>query len=402
MTIGILTFYREANFGANLQGVSTFMYLKKHGHTPVFIHYRSKEDTLRWENLHNDIQFKAHNEFVNQYIENQTEICHDIHDLTRIISQWSIDAIIVGSDAVLQHHPFLARIKKGRRKPIHIMHYSEEKMFPNLFWGVGFADKIPTAMMSVSSQNSEYKYITAATRQKMKSVLSSFKFVSVRDTWTSNMVKKILLRNVPVTPDPVFAFNYNAAELIATKDEILKKYNLPEKYALISLRSQSLSLEVLDELQKLFNVKGVQCVALTMPKGIRFKHHFDYEIKSPLPPNDWYALIKYASAYIGSNMHPIIVSLHNAVPCVSIDNWGRTNFWGRKINDGSSKVKHIMEEFSVSQCHKVITYKTCDTNAKQIFDLIESFPIDNVQEHSILMYKRYEQMMHDILSAIGN
>lgn len=402
MTIGILTFYREANFGANLQGVSTYMYLKKHGHTPVFIHYRSKEDTRRWEILHNDIQFKAHNEFVNQHIKNQTEICHDIHDLNRIISQWSIEAIIIGSDAVLQHHPFLARIKRGRRKPIHIIHYSEEKMFPNLFWGVGYAHIIPTAMMSVSSQNSEYKYITNATRLKMKNVLSSLKFVSVRDTWTCKMVKKILQRDVPVTPDPVFAFNYNAAELIPSKDEILKKYNLPEKYALISLRTQSLSLDILDELQKFFNIKGVKCVALTMPKGIKFAHHFDYEIQPPLSPNDWYALIKYASAYIGSNMHPIIVSLHNAVPCVSIDNWGRTNFWGRKIRDDSSKVKHIMEEFGVGQCHQVITYKTCNTNAKEIFELIESFPIDKVQEHSNIMYQRYEQMMHDILNSIRN
>lgn len=52
-----------------------------------------------------------------------------------------------------------------------------------------------------------------------------------------------------------------------------------------------------------------------MPTGIGFKHNFDFSITTPLPPLDWYALIKYAKGYIGENMHPIVVALHNAVPC---------------------------------------------------------------------------------------
>ena len=57
---------------------------------------------------------------------------------------------------------------------------------------------------------------------------------------------------------------------------------------------------------------GLTCVALPMPTGVDFKHTFDYEIPTPLSPLDWYALIKYASAYIGENMHPVVVALHNA------------------------------------------------------------------------------------------
>ena len=37
MKIGILTFYRVANFGANLQALSTYSYLCKHGHEVVFL-----------------------------------------------------------------------------------------------------------------------------------------------------------------------------------------------------------------------------------------------------------------------------------------------------------------------------------------------------------------------------
>ena len=38
MNIGILTFYKVNNFGANLQAVSTYYNLIKKGHTPVDLH----------------------------------------------------------------------------------------------------------------------------------------------------------------------------------------------------------------------------------------------------------------------------------------------------------------------------------------------------------------------------
>ena len=42
MNIGILTFYRVANFGANLQALSTYSYLKNRGYNPIFIYYESE------------------------------------------------------------------------------------------------------------------------------------------------------------------------------------------------------------------------------------------------------------------------------------------------------------------------------------------------------------------------
>ena len=33
-----------------------------------------------------------------------------------------------------------------------------------------------------------------------------------------------------ITPDPVFAFNYNCAKFIPSKEDILLKYHLPENY----------------------------------------------------------------------------------------------------------------------------------------------------------------------------
>lgn len=400
MTIGVLTYFDEMNFGANLQGVSTYNYLLKHGHTPVFIDYRSEESLTRITKTLNDVQYSAHHDFIETYIGNRTEICKNANELLREIKRWKIEAIIVGSDAVLQHHPLITRIKRGKRKPFYIQQTIRERTFPNLFWGCGWADKIPSALMSVSSQNSDYFHFLPWTKTRMKDALALFKYISVRDTWTQKMIEHITGYSYPVTPDPVFAFNFNAPELVQAKEPILQKYHLPDKYALISLYQQSLPLEVLDNLKRLLFEYGVVCVALTMPNGIHFAHHFDYEIKVPLSPLDWYALIKHSSAYIGSNMHPIVVSLHNIVPCVSIDIWGRTDFFNRKINDGSSKVEHIMNEFGVVQNHRTITNGLCHISAEEIVDGILSYPCEKVATNASVQIQKYNNMMKDILTSI--
>lgn len=399
MTIGILTFYNYLNFGANLQGVSTYLYLKKHGHNPIFINYKSEENYEMWLSQMGNRQLQEHLRFVNGIIENQTAFCHNQDQLLAEIKKYKIEAIIVGSDAVLQHHPLISRIKIGKSLLPRCVNYLEEQMFPNLFWGIGFSEILPCAMMSVSSQNSEYMHIGQSTKSKMAKALLNFRYISVRDSWTHDMVKYIAGIETPVTPDPVFAFNVNASEFVHDKEYITEKHHLPDRYVLVSLKRQSLPVSVLDELKVLLKKQNVECVALTMPNGVRFTHHFNYSIELPLSPDDWYSVIKNASAYVGSNMHPIVVSLHNAVPCVSIDNWGRTNIFGKKVNDGSSKVEHIMKEFGVEQNHRMINGNYCDIKASEIVSMINEFPIPKVKEHAIELTCRYNQMMQDIINS---
>ena len=108
MNIGILTFYKVANFGANIQGVSTYYYLKKIGYNPIFLNYVSvKTENSLEESYKKSVQTKAHIDFVNSYIENQTENLYNSDDVVAAIDKYHIDAIIIGSDAVVQHHPLL-------------------------------------------------------------------------------------------------------------------------------------------------------------------------------------------------------------------------------------------------------------------------------------------------------
>ena len=402
MNIGILTFYKVANFGANIQGVSTYYYFKKIGYNPIFLNYVSvKTENSLEESYKKSVQTKAHIDFVNSYIENQTENLYNSDDVVAAIDKYHIDAIIIGSDAVVQHHPLLSRIHRGRRKPFYISHPAPERMFPNPFWGCGFDDKIPTVMMSVSSQNSKYSQFSKSLKSRMFKTLNNMKYISVRDTWTLNMMKAIgVNHDVKVTPDPVFAFNYNAGHLVPSEDDIRKRFSLPKNYVLVSLHSQSLTLKTLDELNSMFKAVGKTCVAFPMPGGVRYQHHFDYEIKVPLSSIDWYALIKYASGYVGSNMHPIIVSLHNAVPCFSIDHWGTKDFFNRTVRDGSSKVEHIMGEFGLKNYVKPIDNDICYVEASVIVDAIQKFPCEHVRKVALDKYDEYLKMMDEIMNKI--
>lgn len=401
MNIGILTFYRVANFGANLQAVSTYYYLKKRGHNPIFVRFESKysEKGLKEEK---DIQVEEHLRFIDSCIPNQTKLCYNASDVNKAICDYNLEAIIIGSDAVLQHHPLITRIHKGKRKPFYIGKVAPERMFPNVFWSDGLNANIPIAMMSVSSQNSGYKWFTKNLRHRMAESLRKVRYISVRDEWTKNMLSSLMpeKEKVPVTPDPVFAFNHNAASIIPTEKDIRNRFNLPEKYALVSLHSQSLKLQQLQELKQELASLSMDCVAFPMPQGINFSHPFDYTIDIPLNPLDWYALIKYSSAYIGSNMHPIVVSLHNAVPCFSIDNWGGTDFWGHKKRDGSSKVEHIMNVFGVGGNHAMIEQGKCMVSAEEIKNSIKAFPKEAVAVKADAYLQEYLQMMDDIIAAL--
>ena len=137
MKIGVITYYKAMNFGATLQAVSTYCYLKNHGHEPIFINYIRKEAQEAIAKGKGDPQWKALLDFVNGIITTQTSICETAQEVLQIVKEKQIQGIIVGSDALLQHHPLLSRLHKGRRKPFYVSHVASDRMFPNLFWGYG-------------------------------------------------------------------------------------------------------------------------------------------------------------------------------------------------------------------------------------------------------------------------
>lgn len=403
MKIGILAYQSAINFGANLQIASTFGYLTNNGFNPVVIDY-IPEDLRQFYSTSSSTQARVHSDFMREYCV-LTKECHNSEELANVIKQANIDAVIIGSDAVAQHHPLIERIEFPTRRFFNVRKLTSDRMFPNPFWGT-FADYLPLdypmAILSASSQDSSYRWMGCRIRKEMRNRLNKMRFISARDTWTQSMYEYIYhgKRKVPVTPDPVFAFNQNVKNQPSEK-EIREKFDLEKPYVLLSfLNSHTVSESWLHDFEILVEEKGIDCVALPFPSGIRFKHSLKKEISLPLSPIEWYCLIKYSAGYVGHNMHPIVVSLHNATPFFSFDNYGRrVNRY--IVDESTSKIKHIL-----TQADTINARISCCNSKFQspapglVLERLCNFDFDKVKLFSNKQTDSYNDTMSQLLCSL--
>ena len=407
MKIGLLAYHAVCNFGAMLQLLSTYMFLKNHGHEPVIINWVAKD-------LEN---YYAQNTPISQ-IENQlklrlqlwkeTALCRTIKDVANIISNEQIDAVIIGSDAVAQHHPLFERIVFPCRNIIAINSVTSDVLFPNPFWGIwtDYLDKpVPVALMSAASQDSKYKYISKKLRKQMKERIMTFCYVSVRDVDTQKMFSFITEGQCcpSVTPDPVFAFNQNAASLVPSKEELMKKYGLSDKYMLISFKNEkrsNVSQTWLNKFQDIAKHHGIQCVSLPFSTSLS-AGELESEIALPLNPIDWYALLKYSCGYIGNNMHPIVVCIHNTVPFFSFDNYGTKHANGLFCDSSTSKIRHILKVANLLDCRIASNSLFRRTpSPEHVFNKLQTFDKAKCKNFAQGYLNKYNEMMTKILERL--
>ena len=407
MKIGLLAYHAVCNFGAMLQLLSTYMFLKNHGHEPVIINWVAKD-------LEN---YYAQNTPISQ-IENQlklrlqlwkeTALCRTIKDVANIISNEQIDAVIIGSDAVAQHHPLFERIVFPCRNIIAINSVTSDVLFPNPFWGIwtDYLDKpVPVALMSAASQDSKYKYISKKLRKQMKERIMAFSYVSVRDVDTQKMFSFITEGQCypSVTPDPVFAFNQNAASVVPSKEELMKKYGLSGKYMLISFKNEkrcNVSQTWLNKFQDIAKHHGIQCVSLPFSTSLS-AGELESEIALPLNPIDWYALLKYSCGYIGNNMHPIVVCIHNTVPFFSFDNYGSKHANGLFCDSSTSKIRHILKVANLLDCRIASNSLFRRTpSPEHVFNKLQTFDKAKCKNFAQGYLNKYNEMMTKILERL--
>lgn len=398
MRIGILTYSSAINFGANLQAFSTFNYLKKKGYEPIFIDYSPSDFNESYSSYPKD-QIQEHIKFFQNYTK--TPHCSNAKEVAEILKKENIQNVIIGSDAVAQHHPLISQIVFPSKKIISISKPTSDRMFPNPYWGefLNYTPDINVCLMSVSSQQSKFKSFSLNTVNEMMNIIQKFSYISVRDEWTKNMYRHISKGKIcpEVTPDPVFAFNQNCAEFIPSKESILEKFNLPEKYIILSIRKgKSISSKWATEFEKVCIEHGYTCIGLPFPYGFTNLNKVKIKIELPLSPIEWYALIKYSSGYVGHNMHTIVSALHNAVPCYSFDQYGR-RFFMQWCDDSSSKIYDILCRAGFPKA-RVVSGTIIDRTpkAEEVFKNLMDFDIDKCKSFAAMYQAKYNEMMNNI------
>lgn len=390
--IGILTHFTVNNYGANLQALSTASYLKNKGYKVMFINWFGNNNSLYVI----EEQKNIHKVFIPSLFE-CTRPCFSDSDIKNAITENKIHNIIIGSDALL-HLKFLFQCFGIMNHKIKYFKRQKYDIFPNPFW-LSFFDEslnLKIAYMSVSAQGSIYHLFSKKTLSEMSKKLSNSSYISVRDTWTKKMILHIDNKLDPViTPDPVFGLNYNYPQN-TTREEILNKFHIPSNYILVSFYA-SPSKDWLIELKNEAAKKSLTCVALPMPQGNTIDC-FDYQIKLPLHPLDWYNLIRYSNGYIGNNMHPIVVSIHNTVPFFSIDNHGLKIF---KLfrNDYASKTYDLLSKANLLE-YWMPAKKLKKTVPSTIIQKILQFDKTQCFKFAEKQLFDYKEMMNTILNRL--
>ena len=400
MKIGLLAYHAACNFGAFLQLLSTIEYIKKQGDQPIVINWIPNDFRKNYEKRSLPEIRNLYSRLRDEYYP-MTSLCKTDKEVAEIIETERIEAVIIGSDAVIQHHPLRERIHFPCRRIIYINHPTSDRMYPNCFWGSfnNFLKKrIPIAMISGSSQDSKYFFIKGRTKSKMKRSLLDFNYLSVRDDWTKKMVEYLTDGeiNPKVTPDPVFAFNANAGHLVPSKEQIIKKFAIPKDYYILSFKSsKSVDQAWIDRFQELALAKGIVCVKLPYADAPAFGD-IQYSVGDTISPLEWFALIKYSKGYIGNNMHPIVTSIANGVPFFSFDNYGIPKIAGKVTNGESSKIYHILDKSNLID-YRIFTgrpdYSPIDP--KQVFDAIFNFDTTQETKFAEQYCTLYQHMMEN-------
>lgn len=392
MKIGLLTYHWVPNFGAQLQTLSTYNYLKRSGYSPIIINWVPKDTKAYYAGVMPE-QRQKHADFINRNCL-LTEEFSEPNKVLSILNHNEITHVVIGSDSLFNIYKPFRSIRSFK-----MIYPSLDHQYPNPFWGVGY-ESIPHAALSVSSQNAKYTSFEKD-RTKIGDALQQFKTITVRDKWTQSLVSYFTNGNVvpDITPDPVFAFNSNVPQKL-TKQEFCKNNNLPEKYILLSFSNGRMRAPKswIESIVRKFNKEGYECVELGKVGGQKLDLDCVYSL--PIDPMDWYNVIRFSSAYIGVLMHPIVVCLHNSIPFFSIDHYGTGPLFMTKKT--SSKIYDILSKANLLDYHFLQRNHIALPSSEKVFELVMDFPRDKCLRFSEMQQQRCLDNMNFVVSGLIN
>ena len=299
MKVGILTHHWLYNFGANLQALATVSCLRKLGYKPVILNYRIPELVAKYDAMVTNEQRMAHVDFCNKYLP-ESEICTDTQTVVQVAKQCQLGAVVSGSDAVLRIDPRSNRDDLG---------------FPNPFWlnWTEHAGINRSGFLATSAMGSNFWDIRRQQRIEMGRATDQLSYIGVRDRWTERMLRLCHgTKTINYCPDPVSVFNDDV--------DIDSEAPSNDNYILFSGYKKTVSKDWIKEFVGAANEKGFRVFSLPHPELV-VDGSFDQVLKLPMSPIQWWNWLKHSKGYVGVRFHPIMISLVNGTPFVSLDQY---------------------------------------------------------------------------------
>lgn len=316
MKVGILTFHRVYNFGANLQALSMQEAIRANGASPIFINYQDPAKLSLYKQMVPKSQASAHESFFSDYLS-ESQPLYSENEIKEYCEE-ELDAVIVGSDAVLRldakYDPFVILKNLKKNKKINLKNL---KRLPPywLYWENSSGSKsIIKAAVAASSMGTLYFLLPSEIKKKIKRAINDFDYIYVRDDWTEKMINTISgkdINNIQYCPDPVFTLNKNLKNL--------RNESLSYDTSQMVLLSGSFHPAWVRELKGILNNRGYKLGTLPNP-DIQYPYDVDLNIPLPIEPLQWYQLIANSAGFIGIRFHALVSAIANSVPAICIDN----------------------------------------------------------------------------------
>lgn len=347
MKIGILTYHRPSNFGANLQAFASYRYLTTLGHQVKVIDYVRQKDIAYKKDVVRS-QYEAHKCFVESRLPLTRQVTTE-RELCKVISEEEIDTIVIGADAVW-------------RKPEDGGIYFAKWLFDN----ENLSKNVSVVSMSAAHMGRGFATMPIEQREQLKTCLRQFKYISVRDNWTKDVINRDLFQGheyvTHVSPDPVIQLYRHVDTLLWVNNGLKEKgyvlMTLPANWGKVGKLSVIRRKWFL-AFKKLVNQSNMQLVELPIPEG-KSGLPFDATIDYPIDPLQWFLTIGHARAFCGLRFHAIMSCIAQGTPFYSMDSYGANSrltmledllglhTLARK-NDKMSKIRNLLLNTSFEQ-----------------------------------------------------
>lgn len=394
MKIGILTFHRPANFGANLQAYSSYRYFASIGHDVKVINYLRDVD-LNYKNRVSQTQIDAHINFVESKLPITKEV-YTVKELQALVKEERFDLIAIGADAVW-------------RSPENDCIFFAKWLFecPEI------AD-IPVISMSAAHMGNGFMNISDNKRRAIKDCLDKFAFISTRDTWTRDMINRDIYNGFQkaqtINPDPVFMLDNLNNEVWESQGFESKKYYIMSLNANWCKGKMGKNrMKWFNDFKAMVNRNGYKLVELPIPEGPSGMP-FDHTVQFPIDPLQWYLWIKNAKAYCGLRFHAIVSSISAGTPFFSIDSYGtctRITYLLQKLGlyklaakgDENSKIRNILKDSKFEE-YRIDSFIE-NFPAKRLFNMLEKVDGKEIKDLRDKFINEYVNNLQQMFNAIA-